>query len=113
MGIKCDKTASYPGWGSIGHIGVHLPQLEGQTGHLGAGHWLLILSQYLHCKLYKVKVITNNHVLHTCRKYSCSKISILKLVFFSLLDVYGKRTACLLKNNHHKIVFNWPFANKK
>lgn len=24
-----------------------------------------------------------------------------------------KKTACLLKNNCHKIVFNWPFASKK
>lgn len=106
MGIKCDKTASYPGWGTTGHIGIHLPQLEGQTGHLGASHWLLILRQYLHGKLYKVKVITVNHVLYTCRKYLSSD-------WYSFLCWMHKRTACLLKNNCHKIVFNWPFANKK
>lgn len=87
MGIKRDETASYPGWGTTGHIGIHLPQLEGQTGHLGAGHRLLILRQYLHCKLYKIKKLLPLTMYYICHKYSCSIIFILRPVHIFLFPV--------------------------
>lgn len=90
MGIECDETASYPGWGATGHIGVHLPQLEGQTGHLGAGHRLLILRQYLHCKLYKIKKLLplNMYYVHSINILAQSYLSSDRYMYlFSPLDV--------------------------
>lgn len=96
MGIKYDETACYPGWGTTGHIGVHLPQLEGQTRHLGAGHRLLILCQYLHCKLYKIKKLLplTMYYIHAINILARSYLSSDQYIyFFSPLDAWKD---CLL-----------------